>query len=64
MAAPTIADYMKYADLQMAAEALYDFNAKEDAAIIVVEEPMSIIDTKPQNRRAPLCCGGAAWIWH
>ncbi|HEX5391974.1 MAG TPA: hypothetical protein VFW68_01745 [Rhodocyclaceae bacterium] len=27
MATPTVADYLKYANLQMAAEALYDFNA-------------------------------------
>ncbi len=28
MAAPTIAEMLKYANLQMAAEALYNFNAK------------------------------------
>ncbi len=27
MTTPTIADYLKFANLQMAAEALYDFNA-------------------------------------
>ncbi len=43
MADPTIADYMKYADLQMAAEALYDFNAKEDAATLKPGDPLSDI---------------------
>jgi hypothetical protein len=35
MADLTIADYLKYADLQMAAEALYDFNAKLNASGLV-----------------------------
>jgi len=35
MVDPTIADYMKCADLQMAAEALYGFNAKLNAAALV-----------------------------
>ena len=30
MTAPTVAETLKYANLQMAAEALYDFNAKLD----------------------------------
>ena len=41
MADPTIADYMKYADLQMAAEALYDFNAKKNATTLVPGKQLS-----------------------
>jgi Ca2+-binding RTX toxin-like protein len=46
MPTPTIADYLKFANLQMAAEALYGFNAVTDGATLVPGElgPSSPLD--------------------
>lgn len=47
MAAPTIAEMLKYADLQMAAEALYRFNA---ATLGPTLAPGDIFSSKTQRR--------------
>ena len=49
MTTPTIPDYLKYAQLQMAAEALYDFNAITDADELI---PGKKLDVPTDGTRA------------
>ena len=43
MTTPTVAEMLKYANLQMAAEALYSFNTrKRDPASLVPGDPLSL----------------------
>lgn len=47
---PTIADYLKYANLQMASEALYGFDANAPGVILIPGNRRSEVDLTSNQR--------------